>query len=216
MVGQDVSARDVQRTSAREPQFSLGKSFPGFGPTGPWLVSRDEFGDEDTQIECLVNGERVQHASTAEMIFPVADADRVHLGDHADAARRPAVHRHARRRRRAPRPAALPRRRRRGRDADRADRRAEQTSAPPDGRCTRRPGGPRSSSAAAAACGVPGEATPLSRSPRASARRPCRRPRWPPCSGARRRSRSSRSVRSSVSRRRPCSTPRMIFANTWR
>ena len=70
--GQDISARGVQRTSPREPQFSLGKSFPGFGPTGPWLVSGDEFGDQDAQIECLVNGERVQHASTADMIFPVA------------------------------------------------------------------------------------------------------------------------------------------------
>ena len=71
MAGQDISARDVQRSSPREPQFSLGKSFPGFGPTGPWLVSRDEFGVGDAEIECLVNGERVQHASTAEMLFAV-------------------------------------------------------------------------------------------------------------------------------------------------
>jgi 2-keto-4-pentenoate hydratase/2-oxohepta-3-ene-1,7-dioic acid hydratase in catechol pathway len=70
--GQDLSARDVQRTSAQDPQFSLGKSFPGFGPTGPCLVSSDEFGEEEAQIECLLNGERVQHASTADMIFPVA------------------------------------------------------------------------------------------------------------------------------------------------
>src|SRR6202035_5546836 len=73
MAGPDISARDVQRTSARDSQFSLGKSFPGFGPTGPWLVSRDEFGEEEAVIECLVNGERVQHASTAEMIFPIAE-----------------------------------------------------------------------------------------------------------------------------------------------
>ena len=72
MAGQDVSARDVQRTSPQESQFSLGKSFPGFGPTGPWLVSRDEFGERDVRIECLLNGELVQSASTAEMIFPVA------------------------------------------------------------------------------------------------------------------------------------------------
>jgi 2-keto-4-pentenoate hydratase/2-oxohepta-3-ene-1,7-dioic acid hydratase in catechol pathway len=72
MAGQDVSARDVQRTSGHEPQFSLAKSFPGFGPTGPWLVSSDEFGEGAAQIECHVNGELVQHASTAEMIFPVA------------------------------------------------------------------------------------------------------------------------------------------------
>ena len=69
--GQDVSARDVQR-SGSTPQFSLGKSFPGFGPTGPWLVDREEFGDSECEIECELNGERVQQASTAEMIFPVA------------------------------------------------------------------------------------------------------------------------------------------------
>jgi 2-keto-4-pentenoate hydratase/2-oxohepta-3-ene-1,7-dioic acid hydratase in catechol pathway len=71
-VGQDISARDVQRTSPEESQFSLGKSFPGFGPTGPWLVSRDEFGDGDARIECLVNGGQMQDGSTSDMIFPVA------------------------------------------------------------------------------------------------------------------------------------------------
>ena len=72
MVGQDLSARDVQR-SGPTPQFSLGKSFPGFGPTGPWLVTRAEFGEGEATIECTLNGERVQHASTADMTFPVAD-----------------------------------------------------------------------------------------------------------------------------------------------
>jgi 2-keto-4-pentenoate hydratase/2-oxohepta-3-ene-1,7-dioic acid hydratase in catechol pathway len=71
MVGQDLSARDVQR-SGPTPQFSLGKSFPGFGPTGPWLLTVAEFGEGDAEIECLLNGVRVQHASTGEMIFPVA------------------------------------------------------------------------------------------------------------------------------------------------
>jgi 2-keto-4-pentenoate hydratase/2-oxohepta-3-ene-1,7-dioic acid hydratase in catechol pathway len=70
--GQDVSARDVQRTGP-SPQFSLAKSFPGFGPTGPWLVTADEFGEAAAEIECLLNGERVQHASSAEMIFPIAE-----------------------------------------------------------------------------------------------------------------------------------------------
>jgi len=70
--GQDISARDVQRTGP-SPQFSLAKSFPGFGPTGPWLVSVDEFGDEPAQIECLRNGDRVQYESTTAMIFSVAE-----------------------------------------------------------------------------------------------------------------------------------------------
>ena len=51
-VGQDLSARDVQM-SGSPPQFSLGKSFPGFGPTGPWLVTADELPDpDDLAIGC--------------------------------------------------------------------------------------------------------------------------------------------------------------------
>jgi 2-keto-4-pentenoate hydratase/2-oxohepta-3-ene-1,7-dioic acid hydratase in catechol pathway len=72
MVGQDLSARDVQRAGPT-PQFSLGKSFPGFGPTGPWLLTADDYGPGEATIECLLNEERMQHASTAQMIFPVAE-----------------------------------------------------------------------------------------------------------------------------------------------
>jgi 2-keto-4-pentenoate hydratase/2-oxohepta-3-ene-1,7-dioic acid hydratase in catechol pathway len=72
MIGQDLSARDVQHAGTT-PQFSLGKSFPGFGPTGPWLVSVDQFGEGDAELECLLNGERVQHASTGDMIFSVPE-----------------------------------------------------------------------------------------------------------------------------------------------
>ncbi|HMG61743.1 MAG TPA: fumarylacetoacetate hydrolase family protein, partial [Streptosporangiaceae bacterium] len=43
-VGQDVSERILQM-AATPPQFSLGKSYPGFGPVGPWLVTLDEFGN---------------------------------------------------------------------------------------------------------------------------------------------------------------------------
>ena len=39
-VGQDLSERVVQWAGGG--QFSLGKSFPGFGPMGPWLVTPDE------------------------------------------------------------------------------------------------------------------------------------------------------------------------------
>jgi 2,4-diketo-3-deoxy-L-fuconate hydrolase len=46
MVGQDLSERTVQ-LAGPVPQFSLGKSFPGFGPTGPWLVTPDELPDAD-------------------------------------------------------------------------------------------------------------------------------------------------------------------------
>ena len=45
-VGQDISERTVQ-LAGPVPQFSLGKSFPGFGPIGPWLVTPDELADPD-------------------------------------------------------------------------------------------------------------------------------------------------------------------------
>jgi 2-keto-4-pentenoate hydratase/2-oxohepta-3-ene-1,7-dioic acid hydratase in catechol pathway len=72
-VGQDLSARDIQMLGS-PPQFSLGKSFPGFGPTGPWLVTPDALADrDDLAIGCAVNGEPVQAARTGAMLFPVGE-----------------------------------------------------------------------------------------------------------------------------------------------
>src|SRR4051812_39051415 len=68
-VGQDLSARDVQMQGS-PPQFSLGKSFPGFGPTGPWVVTPDELADpDDLAIACWVNGEQMQSDRTSSMLF---------------------------------------------------------------------------------------------------------------------------------------------------
>jgi 2-keto-4-pentenoate hydratase/2-oxohepta-3-ene-1,7-dioic acid hydratase in catechol pathway len=70
-VGQDYSERVVQ-TAGSAPQFSLGKSFPGFGPTGPWLVTPDVFADpDDLALECTVNGESMQKSRTSRLIFSV-------------------------------------------------------------------------------------------------------------------------------------------------
>lgn len=72
-VGQDISARDVQMTGS-PPQFSLGKSFPGFGPTGPWLVTTDELPDrDDLAISCAVNGETMQDDRTSSMLFSIPE-----------------------------------------------------------------------------------------------------------------------------------------------
>lgn len=69
-VGQDLSERVVQ--FAAGGQFSLGKSFPGFGPTGPTLVAPDELADAgDLEIRCSVNGEVVQKSRTSEMVFGI-------------------------------------------------------------------------------------------------------------------------------------------------
>jgi 2-keto-4-pentenoate hydratase/2-oxohepta-3-ene-1,7-dioic acid hydratase in catechol pathway len=72
-VGQDFSERVVQ-VAGPAPQFSLGKSFPGFGPIGPTLVTLDEFANpDDLELECVLNGERVQKARTSAMIFSVPE-----------------------------------------------------------------------------------------------------------------------------------------------
>ncbi|WP_033290478.1 fumarylacetoacetate hydrolase family protein [Amycolatopsis jejuensis] len=72
-VGQDLSERTVQLRPP-VPQFSLGKSFPGFSPTGPELVTPDELPDrDDLTIECTIDGESVQSSRTAQMIFPVPE-----------------------------------------------------------------------------------------------------------------------------------------------
>ena len=70
-VGQDLSERAVQLRPP-VPQFSLGKSFPGFAPTGPYLVTVDGLDDpDDLAISCTLNGETVQSGRTSELIFGV-------------------------------------------------------------------------------------------------------------------------------------------------
>jgi 2,4-diketo-3-deoxy-L-fuconate hydrolase len=70
-IGQDISDRQLQLAGAT-PQFSLGKSRPGYGPIGPWLVTPDEFEDpDDLGISCTLNGEIVQAARTSSLIHNV-------------------------------------------------------------------------------------------------------------------------------------------------
>lgn len=70
-LGQDVSDRKVQ-TTGKPPQFSLGKSFDGYGPIGPAVVSVDSFPDpDDIGLWCDVSGERMQESRTSNLIFSV-------------------------------------------------------------------------------------------------------------------------------------------------
>ncbi|NNG40643.1 fumarylacetoacetate hydrolase family protein [Flexivirga sp. ID2601S] len=70
--GQDISERVIQ-LSGPAPQFGLGKSYPGFAPTGPYLVSPDALPDRnDLHLHAELDGETVQDGSTAKLIVPVA------------------------------------------------------------------------------------------------------------------------------------------------
>jgi len=67
----DVSAREFQ-FDVSPPQTTFAKSMDGFCPMGPWLVTRNEIPDPQAlEVACYVNGERMQHGHTHDMIFPV-------------------------------------------------------------------------------------------------------------------------------------------------
>ena len=72
-VGQDLSER-LQQLRGTPPQFSLAKSHPGFGPTGPWAVSPDALPDrDDLWFESRLGDEVLQSGRTSDLIFPVDD-----------------------------------------------------------------------------------------------------------------------------------------------
>jgi acylpyruvate hydrolase len=65
----DGSIRDYQ---SRGGQWTAGKNFWRTGPFGPWLVTADEVPDPHAlELRTFVNGEKVQHANTSQMIFDV-------------------------------------------------------------------------------------------------------------------------------------------------
>jgi 2-keto-4-pentenoate hydratase/2-oxohepta-3-ene-1,7-dioic acid hydratase in catechol pathway len=68
----DVSERHFQ--TQLTGQWTKGKSCDTFGPTGPWLVTRDEVADPQNLAMSLdVNGKRMQTGNTSTMIFTVAE-----------------------------------------------------------------------------------------------------------------------------------------------
>lgn len=69
-VGQDISDRTLQVAAGR--QFSLGKSYRGYGPVGPYVVTPDELADpDDLALGCSVDGEVVQSSRTGDLVFSV-------------------------------------------------------------------------------------------------------------------------------------------------
>ncbi|WP_214370655.1 fumarylacetoacetate hydrolase family protein [Pseudonocardia sp. H11422] len=71
-VGQDLSERELQTAGPAPAQFSMGKSFTGFAPIGPALVTPDEFRDpDDLELGCILTGTQMQKARTGDMIFAI-------------------------------------------------------------------------------------------------------------------------------------------------
>jgi 2-keto-4-pentenoate hydratase/2-oxohepta-3-ene-1,7-dioic acid hydratase in catechol pathway len=72
-VGQDLSERSVQ-LAGPVPQFSMGKSYPGFGPIGPAIVTPDELDDpDDLELSCALGDEVLQKGRTRDMVFSVPE-----------------------------------------------------------------------------------------------------------------------------------------------
>jgi 2-keto-4-pentenoate hydratase/2-oxohepta-3-ene-1,7-dioic acid hydratase in catechol pathway len=65
----DGSVRDWQRHTI---QWTAGKNFAKTGGFGPWMVTADDIppGTKLT-LSCRLNGERMQHATTEQMIFRI-------------------------------------------------------------------------------------------------------------------------------------------------
>jgi len=74
-VAHDVSARDWQ-LKRNGGQWLLGKTFDGFSPIGPAIVTPDELPGGNAHnlgIRCIVNGTVVQNSTTAQLVFKTED-----------------------------------------------------------------------------------------------------------------------------------------------
>ena len=71
-VANDVSMRDYQ---TRTIEFLQGKTFERSTPVGPWLVSPDEIGgvQPDLEVRCEVDGVLRQHSRTGKLVFTAVD-----------------------------------------------------------------------------------------------------------------------------------------------
>jgi 2-keto-4-pentenoate hydratase/2-oxohepta-3-ene-1,7-dioic acid hydratase in catechol pathway len=72
--GQDISERVVQLSGPPPQQYNIGKSFEGFAPIGPALVTLDEFADPgDVGIACSLDGTQMQKARTGDLVFSIPE-----------------------------------------------------------------------------------------------------------------------------------------------
>ena len=67
----DVSARELQ-FDINPAQTTFAKSMDGFCPMGPYLLTADELPNpQDLELSLWLNGQRMQHGHTRDMLFPV-------------------------------------------------------------------------------------------------------------------------------------------------
>jgi 2-keto-4-pentenoate hydratase/2-oxohepta-3-ene-1,7-dioic acid hydratase in catechol pathway len=66
-IGNDVTARDLQR---KDGQFTRAKGFDSFCPLGPWIET--ELDTSDLRVQTFLNGEVKQDGTTRDLIFDVA------------------------------------------------------------------------------------------------------------------------------------------------
>ena len=70
--GQDLSDRAEQLSGPPPQQYNLGKSFEGFAPIGPALVTPDEFADpDDIELGCQLSGVQMQKGRTRDFVFTI-------------------------------------------------------------------------------------------------------------------------------------------------
>jgi acylpyruvate hydrolase len=70
----DISARDIIRGENKSGIHLMGKSFPGFAPMGPYLVTADEIPDpQNLKLKLSVNGETRQDSNLSFMIFKIRE-----------------------------------------------------------------------------------------------------------------------------------------------
>ena len=68
--GNDLSTRDLQ--FVRTNQWLLSKTFDGFAPLGPCVVTADAIDPDNLNISSVVNGEQRQNSNTSYMVFSTA------------------------------------------------------------------------------------------------------------------------------------------------
>ena len=68
----DVTAAEPLFENKEFPQWSRAKSFPGFGPLGPWIVVGID--PDELQIQAFLDGEKKQDYPVSDMIFSPREA----------------------------------------------------------------------------------------------------------------------------------------------